>query len=101
LNRPRPCNSSAQARFPARAPDPKVRLRIVVENVMGMRALDGPQRRQFKTQIAAYPLLEGPKLPRAFVAELLGVSATTISYYARQTDDESPWIPAVLRADGR
>jgi hypothetical protein len=68
-----------------RAPDPNVRRRVVVREVMGMRDGDGPQRRRFQAQVAAYALLEGPRLPRGLVAAILEVSPTTVNHYADAT----------------
>lgn len=66
-------------------PDRTIMLRAVIREVMEMREMDGPQRTQFKIQVAAYALLEGPRLPRAQVAELLEISPTAISHYVERT----------------
>ena len=67
-----------------RAPDPNVRLRVVVQEVMDIRTNEGPQRRRFKAQVAAYAMLGGPRLPRDLVA-ILEVSCTTVNHYADAT----------------
>jgi hypothetical protein len=76
---PRPGQISGQG------PDRYVMLRSVIRAVVDMRDLDGPQRARFKCQVAAYALLEGPKLPRDLVAILLEVSGPTINHYATAT----------------
>jgi hypothetical protein len=60
-------------------------LRAVIRQVLEMREEDGPQRNSFKGQVAAYALLEGPRLPRNRLADLLEVSGPTINHYADAT----------------
>jgi len=57
----------------------------VTRQVLEMREEDGPQRNSFKGQVAAYALLEGPRLPRDLLADLLEVSGPTINHYADAT----------------